>query len=219
MPALEAVAAAVDALLEAEGHDEPSGILQAAAKPVRALGLALAPTPELGGWVRAQGLDALLLHRSHGFEAPAGLGLLGYHGPFDARLGLARNPWLAEALGLDEPEPVAPKLSVANAPPDARERVVALFGGVEDQHPGVSGVTRRVALADAMTDALVRSAAEHGAGLYVTGQWRKPGALAVAETGLAVLAVGHARSERWGLELLARLVREALPDLRVEVFR
>ena len=59
-----------------------------------------------------------------------------------------------------------------------------------------------------MNDGLVRAANAAGAGLYVTGQWRQPARAAVRETGIGVAAVGHARSEVWGLRALVRLLRE-----------
>ena len=66
-----------------------------------------------------------------------------------------------------------------------------------------------------MNDALVREAADRGANLYVTGQYRKPGQEAVDETGIAVVAVGHRRSEEWGLRALAHLLRQRWPELDV----
>jgi putative NIF3 family GTP cyclohydrolase 1 type 2 len=59
-----------------------------------------------------------------------------------------------------------------------------------------------------MTDALVREAAARGAQMYVTGQVRQPGLRAAADTGMGIVAVGHARGEMYGLRLLAAMIEE-----------
>ena len=68
-----------------------------------------------------------------------------------------------------------------------------------------------------MNDALIREAADRGAGLYLTGQYRTPAQAAVNETGIAVAAVGHCRSEAWGLRALADVLRERWPELVILV--
>jgi len=72
-----------------------------------------------------------------------------------------------------------------------------------------------VAVVGAMTDALVREAAERGATLYITGQFRQPAKLAVAQTQIGVIVVGHRRSELWGLQALTGVVRERWSGLEV----
>ena len=89
-------------------------------------------------------------------------------------------------------------------------RLEAEFGGLEEVTPPASGPDTpvgTVACVGAMNDRLVRAASEAGAGLYVTGQWRQPARQAVRETGIGVAAVGHHRSEVWGLRTLERLLR------------
>lgn len=76
---------------------------------------------------------------------------------------------------------------------------------------------RRVAVVGAMTDALVREAADRGAQIYVTGQYRQPAREAVRETGIGVIAVGHRRSEIWGLRALAGVIRERWSMIEVIV--
>jgi putative NIF3 family GTP cyclohydrolase 1 type 2 len=97
------------------------------------------------------------------------------------------------------------------------ERITAEFGAPEAIQPGSRAAIRRVAAVGAMTDALVREAAERGADVYITGQMRVPARAAVAETGIAVVAIGHRRSEVWGLHLLARLLRDGWPELHTLV--
>ncbi|MDP9399959.1 MAG: Nif3-like dinuclear metal center hexameric protein [Actinomycetota bacterium] len=183
-----------------------SELVQGADGDLGRVGVALDPAPELVGWARTRRLDALVLHRSWGFRPPPGLAVLACHDPFDARLGLAANPWLHDRLGLRAPRALAAKAAVADAPSDVRERVRVLLGGEERHAAGVGAPVRRVALADAMTDALVRAAAGAGAQLYVTGSWRVPGEGAVRDTGIAVQVVGHRRQESWSLALLAELL-------------
>ena len=89
-------------------------------------------------------------------------------------------------------------------------RLEAEFGGLEEVRPPAAGADApvgAVACVGAMNDGLVRAADAAGAGLYVTGQWRQPARAAVRETGIGVAAVGHHRSEAWGLRTLERLLR------------
>ncbi len=200
-----------------------SEVLAPAARPLRCVALTLdGPVPG--------GVDAAVVHRAWGVEAPQGVGLVGCHDPFDARLGLAGNAWLHEELGLRASEPLAPKAIVADAPADLAERVRAAFGGQEGLRRGAGagagavagagegGDALRAVLADAMTDALVRAAAAAGARLYVTGSWRVPGARAAQETGIAVQVVGHARTERAALRRLAGLLGPRLPGVELAVY-
>jgi putative NIF3 family GTP cyclohydrolase 1 type 2 len=202
------VAAALEDLL-----GPPAEIHATGGAGLRRLGLALAPDPGLGSWCAGARLDALVLHRSRGVEAPAGVAVVGCHDPFDSALGLAHNPWLHRLLGLSGVRPLAPKATVAGAPDDLATGVRRVFGG--DEMHGRPAATGVAVLADAMSDALVRAAADVGAGLYVTGTWRPSAAAAVRETGLAVQVVGHARTERWALGLLGRLLTERLPGVEV----
>ncbi len=191
-----------------------SELLAPAEGPVRRVGLALDGVG--GAWLA--GVDAAVVHRSRGVRPPAGVGLVGCHDPFDARLGLAANPWLHEDLGLTGAAPLAAKATVADAPADLAERVRAAFGGQEGLRRGAGERVTRAVLADAMTDALVRAAAAAGAQLYVTGSWRVPGARAAEETGIAVQVVGHARTERAALRRLAGLLGPRLPGVELAVY-
>jgi putative NIF3 family GTP cyclohydrolase 1 type 2 len=150
--------------------------------------------------------DAVLLHRSHGFDPPPGVGVVACHDPFDRALGLAHNGFLHADLGLCEPEILEPKVTLHRAPTDIAQRIVDAFGGREGQHLGDGHRIRRVALADAMTERTVERAVGLGADLYVTGTWRVPGAAVVDRSGIGVLVVGHARQERASLARLAGLI-------------
>ncbi len=209
------------------GTDEQNGWFLPSARSVKRLGLALEPWPAFGDWVAAERLDAVFLHRPWSLTEPqrhalqaAGIGVLAYHLAFDERFTTGFNPALAAACGWGAPEVLGYKagrplgMSCALPIPLAFDAVAAQlhaeFNGLEQVTPPVSGHDKpvaRVAVVGAMTDALVREAHESGVGVYVTGQWRQPARGAVQETGLGVVALGHRRSELWGLRALARLLR------------
>lgn len=225
-PRVEELVATVAHLTGAEGFPaEQTAVVVPSARPVARLGLALEPVPSLAGWVREEQLDALFLHRPWGVEEvdlPSGVGVLACHLPFDERLTIGFNPDLAEALGVSGIEPLGWKegrpLGMIGdfAGGELIEAATRLFGALEAVERG-SGAPRRVAAVGAMTDALVREAAARGAGAYLTGQLRVPARRAVAETGMTTIAVGHRRSELWGLHLLARLLGREWPGLSAVV--
>lgn len=219
MPTLAALAALVDEATDAHTFpDEPPVVFIPSGRPVRRLGLALEPGPGLAEWVGADRLDAVFLHRPWGVAQaglPAETGVLACHAPFDARLTIGANPDLARDLGMRDPHPFGQKDGRAIGmtgdveaadPAELVGRISRLFGGVDEVLPGRARSIHRIALAGAMTDAMVREAAARGAELYVTGQVRQPGLRAAAETGMGIVAVGHARSEVYGLRLLAAAI-------------
>ena len=200
--------------------------------PVRHMGLALDPWPGLRAWIAAESLDVVLLHRHWRLTLdvwPPQVGVLANHDPFDRRFGFGDPPELLAVLDVTADATLGERdgfpLGVigtgpARTPAALRAVLVALFGAVEaelapprasDSAPDLA----RLAVARAMTPALVRHAAALGAHGYVTGQLRQPARDAVRETGLHVFAVGHHRAERWGLGLLADALRAAWPGLVV----
>lgn len=232
-PTLEALAALLHDALGAAAFppEEQGGIFRPGdGRPVARLGVALETWPGLARWAARERLDALFLHRPWRL-APgalaAGVGVLWSHLPFDERLTTGLNPRLAGTLGMEGVAPLGARDGrplgmlgdVAPAGAGAwAARVAEAFGGQEAALvPDAAAPVARVAVAGAMTDALVREAAARGAGLYVTGQLRQPARAAVAETRIAVVAVGHARSEWWGVRALAGLVRERCDGVEVAV--
>jgi putative NIF3 family GTP cyclohydrolase 1 type 2 len=211
LPVLTDLAGSIERIT---GH--PPDVIAPSAAEVRRLGLALEPP------ARVESLDALFLHRHWGMR-DVGIGVLASHFPFDERLTVGFNPELAEVLGIEAPEVLGTKegrplgMIGGFAGGDLLVRVIAAFGEPEAVERGSGAEIRRVAAVGAMTDALVREAAARGAGAYVTGQMRAPARRAVAETGIAVIAIGHRRSEVWGLHLLARLLRDEWPGLETVV--
>ena len=219
------------------GTDEQNGWFLPSERPVARLGLALEPWPDIVRWTAAERLDALFLHRPWKLTEPdrealreAQTGVLAYHLAFDERLTTGFNPALAAACGWGQPEVLGRKesrplgMACALPAPASFDAVAAQlraeFGGLEQTTlPAAGGgeLIGRVAVVGAMSGALVREARERGVGVYVTGQWRQPARAAVRETGLGVVALGHARSERWGLRALARRLREDAGSTGLEV--
>lgn len=229
MPRLRQVAAHLDHYLRVRSHpDERNGMLTEGDPFVRRIGLALEPSHVMhaGG---TGGLDALLLHRAFGMEqlhlAPS-LGVLAYHLPFDDRMTLGDNPRLAALLEMTSVEPVPGEGArtigmIGDTAPCAaaglQERLAQLFGALEEVVPPREDEVRRIAVAGAMTAALIHEAGRRGAGLFLTGQLRAPAREAVRETGIGAVAVGHARAERWGLRALGGLLRERWAGLEVVI--
>ena len=228
MPAPDELVDFLDQLLHAKRtRDDVGGVYVRSTRPIRRMGLALEPWPEIGAWARAERLDAVFLHRPWQLDAgtlPPGLGVIAYHRAFDERLALAFNPELAAALGMRElevfgttegrPIGMLGKVTQQDVASYARH-LETVFGGLDKVAGGNRGDVTRVVVAGAMTDLLVREAARRGAEMYVTGQWRQPAEAAVAATGIAVPVIGHRRSEAWGLRLLARLMEEHWSGLQV----
>lgn len=228
---LHALADALDGLLGVSCETgERTHVVVRRDAPVARLGLALEPWSGMEGWIRAERLDAVLLHRPWRLPLdalPAALGVIASHAPFDERLGLGWNPHLAEQLELQRIEPLGQRAGAAlgmigtTAPVawrSLRGRVEAVFGGVETcigapEDP--DAVLTKVAIARSMTADLVGEARRAGAGAFITGQIRAPARAAVTATGVAAVAVGHARSERWSLGLLAQLLAAEWPDLEL----
>jgi putative NIF3 family GTP cyclohydrolase 1 type 2 len=99
-----------------------------------------------------------------------------------------------------------------------RAALVDAFGGIEAElAASAARPIVRVAMARAMTAALVLQAADAGAQAYVTGQLRAPARDAAGRSGLHVFAVGHRASERWALRQLATRLRDGWPALDVRL--
>lgn len=230
MPSLRQLADLLDAYLDAGAYvNDQAGIFRASMDEVRRIGLALEPWVGVESWAMNENLDGLFLHRPWKLEEhnlDASIGVLAYHLAFDEHLTLGFNPRLAVAFGLrgievigeKEGRPLGMIGDVRAVEFDLFVRATGeIFGGIDEARPlnRASNEVRRVAIVGAMTDKLVREADERGADVYVTGQWRFPAKDAVRETGIGVIAVGHRRTEEWGLRALAGLLRERWEELDV----
>jgi putative NIF3 family GTP cyclohydrolase 1 type 2 len=191
--------------------DELHGIYHPSTRPIARIGLALEPWTEMGQWKLQAG------------QLAPHISVIAYHLAFDERLTLGFNPRLAEVLGLTELEVLGKKegrsigmlgQAVTQSFEQYGDRLQAIFGGQDIALPQGAGVSR-VAVVGAMNDALVREAAARGADLYITGQWRQAAQSAVDETKIGVMAIGHYRTEAWGLRALAGVLRERWAGLTV----
>ncbi len=207
--------------------DDQGGIYQPSLRPIRRIGLALEPWVGLEKWAKSKRIDALFLHRPWKLKAgqlAPDVGVVAYHLAFDERMTLGFNPRLADVLGMSalevlgekEGRPIGTIGEIATQSfVSYCDRVREIFGGYDKTLADSGSDIKRVAVVGAMTDALIREASGRGADLYITGQLRQPAAAAVEETGIRVIAVGHRRSEEWGLRSLAGVLRDRYFNLEV----
>lgn len=220
---LRELAGRIALLVDAQAFpDDIPTIFIPGGRPVARLGFALQPAPGLAAWAVSERLDAIFLHRPWGVEdadLPRGLGVLASHRGFDARMTIGTNPRFASEMEMRDLQPLgdadrAPGMIGSVGVTDADlmiARIAEVFGGVEEVVPNGAPHITRIAIVDAMTDAVVRQAAARGAGLYLTGQIRHPARRALSETAIAAIAIGHRRSEEYALRTLAGLLDEAFP--------
>lgn len=227
MISLEALAQFLDHFFAVHRFDDDQGgVYRASPQPIRRLGLALEPWPQIARWVHNEHLDALFLHRPWQLQPQQlkQIGVLAYHLAFDEGLTVGFNPRLAAVLELSAIEVLGKKSGrpigmVGQVPTQSFHcycsHVNEVFGGLDQADTCAGGEVSRVAVVGAMTEALVREATERGAAVYVTGQFRQPAKQAVLETGMGVIVVGHRRSEEWGLRALAGVLQERWSGLEV----
>jgi putative NIF3 family GTP cyclohydrolase 1 type 2 len=208
--------------------EEVGGVYRSSPRPVHRIGLLLEPFPEISTWVNHHQLDAIFLHRPWKLDEhfSSDVGVISYHLAFDERLTLGFNPRLAKALCLSDLEVLGEKEGraiglIGNAPiqefTQYAQQVSEIFAGVKKVIPAQKTLVSRIAVVGAMTDFLIEEAAKRGADAYITGQYRNVAELAVLETRIGVIEVGHQRCERWGLRSLAGVLRERWSGLTVVV--
>lgn len=215
-----------------ENEHDANGIYVNSDRAIQRIGLALEPETQLGAWVERHQLNAIFLHRPWKLsrdELPPDIGIFSYHLRFDERLSIGYNPRLADALGLKEIEilkrpdgkiigMIGNKITPQpfNSERNSMiEQIQSIFGGYEKIHPPKQGLVARVAVVGAMNENLVTQAVERGAQAYITGQWRSQAEKAIAHSDIGIIAVGHKRSELWGLRALAGVLRERWANLDV----
>lgn len=205
---------------------EPQPLVRPSARPVTRLALALEPGDLPAEPSAELGADALFLHRSRGVgERWPGVGVLGVHDGFDLHLTTGPNGRLACALGWQDVRQVEWERAsglIATPPQPTWEALRSAlqreFGGEDTSFPPADLQAPRVALMNAMRPGLLEQAADSGVTVYLTGQLR-PAAVAAAQArGVGVIALGHRRTEEWGLRQLARELKEAFPGLDTEVW-
>ncbi|MDL2343638.1 Nif3-like dinuclear metal center hexameric protein [Deinococcus sp. MIMF12] len=203
---------------------EPEPLRRDGPAGVRRLALALEPA-DLPPTVEA---DALFLHRSRRVgDGWPGLGVLTAHDGFDTHLTTGPNRRLARALGWSDVEEVMWEgrvVGLSATPPQRgwasfRAALHAELGGEDDAWPPQPPAgSLRLALMNAMNPALVGHVAGLGVRVYLTGQLRPSAVGAARERGLGVVALGHRRTEVWGLRRLARELEGAFPGLETRVY-
>lgn len=206
--------------------DDLHGVYVPSTRLISRFGLALEPWAGLAEWASTAQLDALFLHRPWQLQPgqlAADIGVLAYHLAFDENLTLGFNPRLATVLGMSNLEVLGEKQGrpigmIGNIPPQSNSGycycVEEIFGGYDAAH-GDDREVSRVAVVGAMTDALVREAADRGVDLYITGQLRQLAQAAVLETRISVVGVGHRRCEEWGLRALSGVLCDRWSRLEV----
>lgn len=223
-PTFSTIATYLDAtLMSSRFPDDQNGIYRPSSppsRPVRRIGLAIEPWPDIGEWVREQRLDALFLHRPWRLDLtklPTDVGVLAYHLAFDLTLTFGFNSRLAATLEMNTITPFAYKDGLPYgmfgdiAPTSLNDIATTLtntFGKPPSIEAGSTETIKRLAIVGAMTETLVREAATHAVDLYITGQFRQPARLAVQQTGINVAIIGHDAGEQWGMRALADLLRE-----------
>jgi len=227
---LQALATYLDSYLgTASIPDDQHGIYRPSERNVKRIGVALEPWVGIETWVRQKNLDALFLHRPWHLDMqnlPDDVGVLAYHLAFDLSLTLGFNSRLANVLQMTHLVPFAYKEKLplgmlgdipVTSTRDLLETLSELFGIPPVVENNMRETTSCIAVVGAMTDSTIRKAAEQGAHLYITGQFRQPARAAVIETGMTVAVIGHKTSELWGLRTLASLLHERWADLDVVV--
>ncbi len=227
---LQALATYLDSYLGTTNIPEDQhGIYRPSTRNVRRIGLALEPWSGIETWVRQKNLDALFLHRPWHLDVqtlPDDVGILAYHLAFDLTLTLGMNPRLANVLQMTHLLPFAYKNNlplgmIGNIPETSTHNFLEMLSDLFATPPLVENnvleTVSRIAVVGAMTDSTIREAAEQGAHLYITGQFRQPARMAVNETGMTVAVIGHTTSELWGLRTLASLLHEQWVDIDVYI--
>lgn len=229
-PTLSTIAAYLDAILiSSRFPDDQNGIYRPSSRPVARIGLAIEPWSAIGEWVRDQRLDALFLHRPWRLDVgtlPDDVGVLAYHLAFDLALTFGYNPRLAAMLLMHNPTPFAykdgiPYGMVGDIVPTSLNNIAttltAIFGKAPTIETHYSETIQRLAIVGAMTDKLIREAAEHNIDLYITGQFRQPARIAVQETCMNIAIIGHNVGEQWGIHALADVLRERWTHLAISI--
>ncbi|MGG6266160.1 Nif3-like dinuclear metal center hexameric protein [Leptolyngbya sp. AN03gr2] len=204
-------------------EEERGGIYRANDRPIQRLGLMLEPIPNLDRWIKNHRIDSLFIHRPWQLDPEFNIGVVSYHLPFDERLTLGFNLRLMETLLMINVRSFGEKSGrsigmIGEVSPQTVEQycqqVREVFGGYESVLAQRESV-RKAAVVGAMNETLVRSAADQGIEVYITGQFRVSAKSAVLETGINVIEVGHRRSEQWGLKALSGVLKERWSGLQV----
>ena len=219
---LDNIAEFLSNLMAAERFiDDQNGVYIPSNRAIARFGLCIEPWAELTTWAQRERLDGLFLHRPWQLQT-VDIGVVAYHLAFDEALTLGFNPHLAKVLGMGNLEVLGKKAGRAigmigeverHSFDKYCDRLHQVFKGCDQAIDGTTGDIFRVAVVGAMTDTLVREAKDRGANIYITGQLRQQAKLTLEATGLSCVAIGHRRSEEWGLRALSSLLRDRFTQL------
>ncbi len=156
------------------------------------------------------------IRAAHSYETPA-IDIYPLEG-YPAGCGMGR---IGELVA---PTPVAKLISRIKRRTGQRQ-VQIIPAATSGRNAPVSATAQLAALPPVMRAAccagaggeLLKSAAAEGATFFLTGEIRHHEALEASRSGMTVICLGHANSERLGLPRLAHQVRELLPGLTVKV--
>lgn len=150
----------------------------------------------------------------------AGISLAGYHLPLDAHPSLGNNAGLVDCLGLNERVPFGdykgtkigwggtfsePKTLV-----DVCDVLRSSMGDLSHCFGLPERPVARVALCSGAASDLIHEAAASGYDLFVTGEVEEWTQAQARELGIAVIAGGHHRTERFGPQRLASHINDEL---------
>ncbi len=228
VPTLSDMITYLDVYLESKRFaDDQNGVYRHSARPIKRLGIAIEPWRDMHEWARREHLDAFFLHRPWQLDLqslPPEIGVMAYHLSFDFTLTFGYNPRLAAVLHMRDLTPFAFKEHLpygmrGDIVPVSLTALGNVFADIFAVAPTIEAhhtrMINRLAVVGAMSEQLVREAAQQDVDLYVTGEMRQPARAAVEQTGMNVAIIGHAAGERWGARALAGIVRERWSQLDV----
>ncbi len=228
LPTLSEMTAYLDAYLESKRFaDDQNGVYRHSGRPIKRLGIAIEPWRDIHNWAHREHLDALFLHRPWQLDLnslPAEIGVMAYHLSFDFNLTFGFNPRLAAVMHMRDLTPFAFKERMpygmrGDIAPVSLTALGNVFADIFAVPPTIEAhntrIINRLAVVGAMSDQLVREAAEQDVDLYITGELRQPARAAIEQTGMNVAIIGHAAGEQWGARALAGIMRERWSQLDV----
>ncbi|MDR1423906.1 MAG: Nif3-like dinuclear metal center hexameric protein [Azoarcus sp.] len=157
--------------------------------------------------IRRRRLGALLTHD---------ISLLAYHLPLDVHPLLGNNAQLARLMGWEGEDHFGDQdLGWIGVPQEAGQRAVeiaATLATTLEREPLLVGdgerIVRRIAWCTGGAQSLLEQAIAAGADLYVSGEISEPTTHLARESGVPYIAAGHHATERYGVQALARHLRE-----------
>lgn len=169
-------------------------------------------------WGRCERLTGLFGNRVRSMYT-AGISLAGYHLPLDAHPSLGNNAGLARVLGLQNRVGFGDykgmvigwggDLSAPARLGAVSERLAEAMGGINHCFGETDRPISRIAICSGAASELIHEAASSGYDLFLTGEVEEWTQAQASELGIAVIAGGHHRTERFGPQAIAEHLGEA----------